>query len=518
MKNIRRIRAVSRVTIEFLSPCCLGRGKESKDTDLPFITDANGLPVLPGSSIAGVLRAALLRYLELEKGKTPDEAQTYVDTWFGTSANIQKGHASRVSVTWAHIHDEHDQPVEGTLLQNTPSEFLRQLSAGDIRDHVRLDHRGTAEENGKFDQQVLFAGSRFTFDLEIASPSAEKTETLEVQKCLLRLLHDQTVRLGAHTRAGLGQFRIQRCQKGVFDLGQQDEFTRYCKHPVALNKPTNALELLSLKDLRPAFQQAQVVYELTLSPSSFFMVGSGEELFQEGQNTRSVAAPIRTRRVDWSGTDEVTGSLSQPHFVLPATGLKGAIAHRVAFHYNRHTGQTISRNTLTKLRNASEKERITLGGQAKQCLEKYTGSQNHAVKSLFGYARDNQTDEETATNNTQEGQPSKLLFEDVSLERYEGKQQLLTMICIDPFTAGVKTGGLFSQKPIKPQKKNASFSTQIILTDPACLEEEGFKQALENTFRDLCEGHLPLGGGAGKGYGHMLGTWKRLEDAQVKGA
>ena len=50
------LRYVARPTIEFTTPFLVGAGEEDFFSDAVFVADANGLPAIPGSSIAGVLR------------------------------------------------------------------------------------------------------------------------------------------------------------------------------------------------------------------------------------------------------------------------------------------------------------------------------------------------------------------------------------------------------------------------------------------------------------------------------
>ena len=52
MKTVDLIRC----TIELDSPLIIGTGKGDSLHDAVFVQDANGLPVIPGTTIAGVLR------------------------------------------------------------------------------------------------------------------------------------------------------------------------------------------------------------------------------------------------------------------------------------------------------------------------------------------------------------------------------------------------------------------------------------------------------------------------------
>ncbi len=164
-------RHVARVVIEFTTPFHVGTGEGGYGADALVVTAANGLPAIPGSSLAGSLRAA---YLERVRGTllaagqaaniAADEAENQANDLFGHQTKDQ-GCGSRLSFTWAAIHDRNDQPVEGlkarSCLESDP--VLNEALGLRLRDHVRLSHRGAAAHRGKFDDSPAAAGHRFTF-------------------------------------------------------------------------------------------------------------------------------------------------------------------------------------------------------------------------------------------------------------------------------------------------------------------------------------------------------------------
>src|SRR5262249_3982368 len=97
---------LARVTVETRTPLSLGTGLGAGLYDTALVRDANGLPAIPGTSIAGVLRhihSALY-------GK--DET----DSLFGRAKErTGKEQPSRVHVSWAAIHDASDRPVDGLV-------------------------------------------------------------------------------------------------------------------------------------------------------------------------------------------------------------------------------------------------------------------------------------------------------------------------------------------------------------------------------------------------------------------
>ena len=90
---------LARVTIETCSALSIGSGAYHPQRDCQVVRDANGLPAVPGTSIAGVLRHLVFDLVGNEEGTAE---------LFGSI----EGGPSRVEVSWAHIHDTNDKPVD----------------------------------------------------------------------------------------------------------------------------------------------------------------------------------------------------------------------------------------------------------------------------------------------------------------------------------------------------------------------------------------------------------------------
>ncbi|HQK26180.1 MAG TPA: RAMP superfamily CRISPR-associated protein, partial [Synergistaceae bacterium] len=141
---------VLRAVIEFTTPFLIGAGWGDGVADVTFAADANGLPALPGSSLAGVLRA-------LYQDRFGEHA---TEALFGFQRR-QEGAGSRLTVSWGCLHDEKNVPVEGIASPKRLNDpVLANAQAPTIRDHVRLTCRGAAdaENSGKFDEHAVAAG------------------------------------------------------------------------------------------------------------------------------------------------------------------------------------------------------------------------------------------------------------------------------------------------------------------------------------------------------------------------
>ena len=155
-------RSLARVILEAKTPLCISSGEKDLKSDSLCIKDANGLPYIPGTSIAGVLRS-----LCLDKNKS--------ESVFGFNYK-EGGEGSRIIISDAKLLDENGTPVDGII--NRKSEFLLRYMDLPVRQHVKIGSNGTAEATGKFDNEVVFKGSRFCFEVELVGVNESDVDAL----------------------------------------------------------------------------------------------------------------------------------------------------------------------------------------------------------------------------------------------------------------------------------------------------------------------------------------------------
>jgi CRISPR/Cas system CSM-associated protein Csm3 (group 7 of RAMP superfamily) len=199
--------------------------------------------------------------------------------------------------------------------------------------------------------------------------------------------------------------------------------------------------------------KTHITYTLKITPDDFFMFGSG---FGDDDADQ---IPVVERVIDYGKK-----GLSKNHIFIPASSLKGAIAHRTAFHYNLQNEFLIG----------NDEARVV-------------------ISELFGEAKNSKEDIE--------GSKGKILFSDVyKLDRSESK--VFDHVAIDRFTGGGIDGALFQEKTTAQSDK---WEIEILLEIGV---DEVYVKALESTFDDVCSGLLPLGGATTKGHGVFTGTWE----------
>jgi CRISPR/Cas system CSM-associated protein Csm3 (group 7 of RAMP superfamily) len=485
-------RYCARVTVEVTTPFLVASGESSLALDATPVTDANGLPAIPGSSLAGVLRHAF----------TEAHGEARANEIFGSAAALggeNEGSGSRLWITWAHVHDQHDRPVDGLLLEPRPADpVLENASALSLRDHVRIGHRGAGERHGKFDQSVVPAGHRFTFDMTLESAADELapggSDTRDFQ-WLLSYLASGRARIGGSGRRGLGAFRVERCSSRVFDLRREADAVLFAELPVRLDGPAPQLDEASPPPLPEDSDWRSVTLEL--EPEDYWAFHGEEPWLLDGEERTPDFNPVREERIVW---DAGRGHVSPPRLLVPGSGLKGPIAHRVAFHANLHAGHT-----------AQE------AGTPEE-LASWVGSANPAVLELFGAVHESR--EDGAEPEPPASQAGRVFIDDAWLDpATESRLQRITHNSIDRFTGGTRSGVLFEERVVYRGP-----------TLPVRLEIHRFEEltplartALREALRDLAEGRLALGAGGGRGHGYFRSVapfedvWRALDPAPSGG-
>ncbi|HIJ96601.1 MAG TPA: hypothetical protein HPP94_12855 [Desulfuromonadales bacterium] len=433
------VRYLARVAIEFTTPFIIGGGSDFIADDC-FVADANGLPLLPGSSLAGVLRH------EFEKRYSGT-----VDSLFGWQIKAD-GAGSRLSVSCGCIHGSSDVPVEGRLpfAQLRSDAVLRHSMNSMPRDHVRITDRGTAADTGKFDEKVVAAGNRFTFELMLEGTAEDET----AWENLLNILALPEFRIGGKSRRGFGAFKIISVTTNRFDLRNTEDFKKFCAYPVQLSRKITG------DDYTPTPVSSAPSASLFITPEAFWMIGGGAGDDKADMN------PVNESRIVWDINGN--GTVAPTQFYMPGSSVKGALSHRTAFYHNAARGVFADRGADP---------------------ESVTGEANGAVKELFGSCKEGD-----------EGRRGCILISDLFISPTH-VQKIVNHVSIDRFTGGARDGILFSEQPLY---KGNRMKLELVVCDSKEISIEA-RTALKKALDDLVSGRLPLGAGAGRGNGFFSG-------------
>jgi len=502
-------RYIARLTVEAETPISVGSGEKGIITDRLVAKDANGLPYIPGTSLAGVLRHSF------------DEA--FADSIFGFGGN--NGEGSRLIVSSACLVGSDGKTViEGLQNLDLKQGYYSFFSRLPERDHVRMTDKGAAdtENHGKYDEELVHKGTRFVFELELIGNENDN----ENWKALIECLASPVFRIGAGTRKGFGKLKIITENSWFRIINLKNDIKEYLEKSSSLNS--------AMKDWKPLSFGANsnslsnwTKYELRLRAKDFFLFGAG---FGDDDADNK---PKTERYFDWaSGQPKLT---EQEYLLIPATSLKGIIAHRTAYYYNLLEGVKIGSAKKSKLEttldidgalseleakfnfdniqssDAPEWEELKnkIEGLQVEDLKSWkdfemdlkdetekkkgdsmpVGENNQAVRILFGYSKDSDTG--------QDGQRGSVVINDIYLPYKKENDKVFNHTRIDRFTGGTIDGALF-------QEKASQYKEVIpieIWVENKALEEKYVKEAFEKTLEDIRKGQLQLGGNSTKGHG-----------------
>lgn len=411
-------RYIAHVTLEADTPLKVGSSASDFMKDSPIQKDWNGLPMILGSSLAGVLR----------KDFDGDR-----DEVFGNE------NGSKVIFSNLLLLDEKEEVNEGLLLEK--SAFLKLFENLPQREHTAITDKGVAKEHSKFDEEVVYKGTRFKFSMEML-------EDKNAFDTIIEMLQSPSFRVGGGSTKGFGKFKVLDIVEMVIDTRE-----KLANHSSSLNSVGNG-------DFSPEQSKSKthIIYKLNIKPDDFFMFGSG---FGDDDADQT---PVVEKVIDYANK-----GLSANHILIPATSIKGAIAHRTAYHYN--------------LQNE-----LFIGNDEARLV----------ISELFGEAKNSKKEID--------GSKGKVLFSDLfKLDR--GETKVFDHVAIDRFTGGGIDGVLFQEKTTA---QSDEWEVEMLLEKGVSDE---FVKAFESALADVCRGMLALGGATTKGHGVFSG--EILKDGEV---
>lgn len=452
-------RYLARIILQAETPLAVGSGKYDVLTHAPVMRDVNGLPFIPGTTLAGVLRHAI---------REEDAKPVF---GYQPEDKSDPGSGSRLLFTEARmIGSDGTTVLDGLQPIDYSDPFYRAFRNLPVRQHVRIDSKGTACDGGKFDEEVVYKGTRFCFEIELIGET--KDEIVFFKEKLRAALYNLSFRLGSGTRKGHGKMSVYSYKEKTLDLSEPEELEMYLHKSVSLSDTSFPWE--DVTPLSPVLSDEWITYEVRLTPKDFFLFGSGFG------NEKADITPVKE-----SVTDYEKGAISDEYILIPATSVKGALSHRIAYYYNYAVGYFAGadKDKKTAERNG--------GG---------IGTENLAVSTLFGYEKD-------TLYGSGSSAPGNVFLSDLLVFLAQDMPpKLLNHVSIDRFTGGALDGALFSEQTTWGNHRELILT--LLVQKKALPENKPVQYALEAALNDLCNGLLPLGGGVNRGNGIFTGSWK----------
>lgn len=375
---------VVRMNLELVSPLQIGSGALDPLLDAPVFRDAFGDYRIPGSSLAGAVRAFA--------------QNTALDSLFGQGG--QTSDASAVEFSDGFLVDwDGDTFLRKRLRCESPA-MPRVL---EVQDRVRIDHTsGTAAIGGKFDAEIVPQGLRFR--VEIACVDRGRTdESLNIPEVLGSILDwfkTGSIRLGAGVTNGLGVVCpvAGTVSHAVYDLATPEGLIAARVMPSAITESLGESGDISETVVMPNTKTASVidgVLQITFRVDGPILVGGSQRPRPSGNESATADLLFGHALVaDYANKEFV----SRPW--IPGSSVKGVLRHRV-----HHVLEAVGRE------------------DAERCVDEWFGSVgDHGASASHVSVRGHVLDDEKPT--------------------------IVQHVAIDRLTGGSLQGALYSEAPI----------------------------------------------------------------------
>ncbi|MEG3755229.1 RAMP superfamily CRISPR-associated protein [Psychromonas arctica] len=449
-------RYLVRLVIETQSPMAINSGDRETAFDAQLARDNNGLPTIPATAIAGVWQSVANAL-----------AITGREAWFGfinhrDKENNSYSQRSALTISNGLIHNSKNTPIMGIQsqaeLQKDPLLALLLQARPHHRERVSLNDRGVAKDTGKFDQLLLPKGCRFSINIQFDDQFVDENAF----HALLECWQSRSFALGSSTRNGLGRINVIASEQTCFNLNDGAKAGHALQKALCNNKPPQTPTINITYD-----QNTFLKAHLPLKALDNWRCGAGSALLQKNEKTETnksehsvnimtYSEPV----IEWTNQH---ASIKEKQAVLCGSSIKGILAHRIAFHYRKHTSQWAEK--LADEKNEKWEERP------------------EALSQLFGFA-----DEKNHSNSI----AGMLFVDDCKIN--DSKTITRTHNSIDRFTGGVRKGALYSEELLYQPE----FTLTLWLDKRASISPS-LKLALTDTLDDLKIGLLPMGAGSGRG-------------------
>ena len=440
-----------KITFQLDSPLCIGSGRNDI-TDQDILRDARGIPYIPGSAVAGVIREAC-------QGIMDEKAWKH---YFGySSTNTGNKFNSEDDIIESQIIF-----YDATLVGDNKDKDGNPKYRISQRDGVALNEYKSAKKQAKFDREILEGDCKFQTFIEISEEQSdinEKVKADEVLTNIAKIWKETDIRFGSKTTRGFGKICNVEIIRRSFELvknpdnGIEDwlEFNLFDDESWEVGysyedmlKTLNEDKKWTLKDSKKLSLKLRLEGGLSIRRYST-QCSEGESSPDQEQMTT-----IKFNNKKSSDQDQVESQKwIEEIAVIPGTTWAGAIGHR-----------------MEELIEGSKKNR-----------ENDTYEYHY-----FGAAND------------KDKEKSLIYFGESRLTG--GEFKVMSRNAIDRFLGSTAEGALFTEKIYI----GGETTLDIGFGDPyntAVVYSDDFINALAATLTDLHEGYLAVGGATSVGRG-----------------
>lgn len=260
--------------LKLLSPLTISTGQSDGVIDSMVMRNGTGSAMIPGTSLAGVLRHIVANSCSRE------DAELLFGCLQAEGDSVP--HQSLITID--------DVVLDGAEIV--------------VRDGVAIDSvTGTAIKAGKYDYEAVERGAAGKFQAELVIRRAQQ-ENKEHIEALAKSIADQLaygISLGAHTAKGMGQVKVDNAAAAVYDFQQKNALSAWL-----LGK--NAPAMYKAKP-RAIMGAENFHLEIVLAIKSSLLVGTEPDMFQKETEAKLDKAMLRSKK----------------DFVIPGASVKGVV-------------------------------------------------------------------------------------------------------------------------------------------------------------------------------------------------
>jgi hypothetical protein len=198
-------------------------------------------------------------------------------------------------------------------------------------------------------------------------------------------------------------------------------------------------------------------------------------------------APMTQTVIRWQNN---RGAPSPPTHYVPASAVKGSLAHRLAWHYNRITGQR--------------------AGNLADTPPEETASE--AVVCLFGIEASSASANVAAEAPASAGRRGLLLLDEIALSAPAATQEI-HHVSLDRFSGGARSGLLFSERVIAPDVLRCDYRIALLVPPGTPPIAAPIRHAFAAVLEDIRKARIAFGGGSGRGNGRFRCDTVEWDDA-----
>lgn len=290
---VEKIRILGDVRV--VSPLAISTGQSDGVIDSMIMRNGNGQSMIPGTSIAGVLRHII----------RASRNSQMADLLFGYIDDQPNAHQSMIV-------------IDDITLEN--AELV-------LRDGVAIDGiTGTAIQGGKYDYEAVDRGATGKIQAEITLRQAWQNQIDDLEN-LAKLLADQLacgISLGGHTSKGLGQIACQNVMLDFYDFHQPEALQAWLTETPAPRRYEAVAQ--------PILSDDTLHMEIDLAIKGSLIIGTETDIFVQKDDRQLNKMMLRSRRKNINSSGEAGYD-----YVIPGTSIKGVV-RKQAEYICRHAG------------------------------------------------------------------------------------------------------------------------------------------------------------------------------------